>query len=82
MSRRLHRPMVYCSDGTPSVYAGTYGWWCLDCTATRDADTGGATKNNADRDAKKHVEREAALFDARAETLAAARERAESSHAA
>ena len=33
-----HRPLVYAEDTAQNVYAAAYGWWCMDCTAGRDAD--------------------------------------------
>jgi hypothetical protein len=55
-----HRVLVYCVDDTVSVYTDAYGWWCMDCPAIREAEIDPTTKANADRDAKRHQDRERA----------------------
>lgn len=55
-----HRTLVYCEDYSQSGPREVYGWWCRDCPEIRDAKDNPTTKANAERDAKKHQDRERA----------------------
>lgn len=60
-----HRTLVYATDDAHTVYAAAYGWWCMDCPATRDPDTDPLPKASAERDAKRHRERAGSRFKER-----------------
>ncbi len=51
-----HRPLVYAEDSAQNVYAAAYGWWCMDCTAGRDAEIDPTNKANAEKQAKRHAD--------------------------